>query len=242
MIFDIVTLFPGMFEGILRESILARAIQANRITLRFTNPRDFTSDRHRSVDDKPYGGGPGMVLLPEPIFLAVDHVNSFAAAPPERTRRLLLTPQGRRLRQVDLADMAAGVDWVVLLCGHYEGFDERIRIGLGFEQVSIGDYVLTGGEIPAMAIVDGVTRLLPGVLGNAESAEHESFAGGLLEFPQYTRPQTFRGMSVPEVLLSGNHEAIASWRRQEALKKTREQRADLLKTRNNGSQEGAAES
>ena len=225
--FDVITIFPGMIPGILRESILRRALDAGLVTVRVTDIRDFTSDRHRSVDDKPYGGGPGMVFKPEPVFLAVDHVMARASAPPDRTRRILLTPQGRRLRQRDLRDFAKD-EWIVLLCGHYEGFDERIRSGLGFEEVSIGDYVLTGGEIPAMAILDGVIRLLPGVLGNEDSLSTESFDLDLLEYPQYTRPAEFRGMKVPEVLLSGNHQEIERWRGEQALKRTRARRADLL--------------
>lgn len=235
MFFDCVTLFPRMFDGVLGESILARAQSAGLVEIRFTDPRDFTKDKHRSVDDKSYGGGPGMVLLPEPIFLAVEEVERRAVAPVEKTRRILLTPQGKPLTQQDLRELAVA-EWIVLVCGHYEGFDERIREGLAFEEVSIGDYVLTGGEIPAMVIIDGVTRLLPGVLGNEQSVAEESFSERLLEFPQYTRPQEFRGMRVPEVLLSGNHEAIADWRRQEALRRTRRQRRDLLE-----SEDGATE-
>ena len=235
MFFDCVTLFPRMFDGVLGESILARAQSAGLVEIRFTDPRDFTKDKHRSVDDKSYGGGPGMVLLPEPIFLAVEEVERRAVAPVEKTRRILLTPQGKPLTQQGLRELAVA-EWIVLVCGHYEGFDERIREGLAFEEVSIGDYVLTGGEIPAMAIIDGVTRLLPGVLGNEQSVAEESFSERLLEFPQYTRPQEFRGMRVPEVLLSGNHEAIADWRRQEALRRTRRQRRDLLE-----SEDGATE-
>ena len=236
MIFDVCTLFPGMFDGVLQSSILARAIEAGRVTVRFTDPRDFTRDRHRSVDDKPYGGGPGMVLQPEPFFLAVEHVAAFGEASVEKTRRILLSPQGKRLEQADMR-LLARAEWIVLLCGHYEGFDERIREGLGFEEFSVGDYVVTGGEIPAMLVIDGVSRLLPGVLGNESSVEEESFAGELLEFPQYTRPRLFRGMEVPEVLLSGNHQDIACWRREKALRRTTERRADLLEP-----EKGAAES
>lgn len=241
LIFDVITIFPGMFEGILSESIVKRAIQEKRIEVRFTDLRDFTSDRHRSVDDKPYGGGPGMVLKPEPVFLAVEHLEKCEAVSAGKTenstRRLLLSPQGKRLEQQDLESFAEA-DRILLLSGHYEGFDERIRDGLGFKEVSIGDYVLTGGEIPAMVIIDGVTRLLPGVLGNEESLSRESFNDGLLECPQYTRPAEFRGMRVPEVLLSGNHEEIARWRESQAIERTKTRRADLLDDRcKNGNSE-----
>jgi tRNA (guanine37-N1)-methyltransferase len=178
-----------------------------------------------------------MVLMPGPVFDAVERVESFAVAPRERTRRMVLTPQGERLEQTHLRQLASA-EWIVLLCGHYEGFDERIRRGLDFEEFSIGDYVLTGGEIPAMVIIDGVTRLLPGVLGNEASLKDESFAEGLLEFPQYTRPPEFRGMRVPEILLSGDHQKIAAWRRQEARRRTMEMRPDLIP---DDQQEGAVE-
>ena len=238
MFYDVITLFPEMFSGILNTSMVGRAMESGKVNTRFTNPREFTTDRHRSVDDRPYGGGAGMVLQPGPVFQAAEHVEKFAVAPPERTRKILLSPQGKRLEQKDLRDFAEA-EWIILLCGHYEGFDERIRKGLNFEEFSIGDYVLTGGEIPAMVIIDGVTRLLPGVLGNDDSPLEESFSEeGLLEFPQYTRPQAFRGMKVPEVLLSGNHEKIAGWRKEEALRKTKDQRADLLER----NKDGAAES
>ncbi|MBI4583096.1 MAG: tRNA (guanosine(37)-N1)-methyltransferase TrmD [Planctomycetes bacterium] len=228
MIFDIITIFPEMFAGVLSESIIARAIKAGKIEVRFTNPRDFTKDRHKKVDDKPYGGGPGMVFMPEPIFLAVEQVERQATiAAAEKTRRILLTPQGQPLTQKVLRQLSQA-EWIILLCGHYEGFDERVIQGLQFEEISIGDYVLTGGEIPAMVIIDGVTRLLPGVLGNDSSNRGDSFEEGLLEFPQYTRPPEFRGMKVPEVLLSGNHQEIARWREEEAIRRTRKRRADLL--------------
>jgi tRNA (guanine37-N1)-methyltransferase len=226
--FDVITIFPGMFSGILNESIVARAIQAEKISVRFTDLRDFTTDRHRSVDDKSYGGGPGMVLKPEPVFEAVEHLLRDPRVEPrtERIRKLLLSPQGKRLVQDDLVGLAAA-DRILLLSGHYEGFDERIRDGLDFEEVSIGDYVLTGGEIPAMVVIDGVARLVPGVLGNEDSLSEESFNDGLLDFPHYTRPEEFRGMRVPEVLLSGNHQEIARWRKARAVERTKERRADL---------------
>jgi tRNA (guanine37-N1)-methyltransferase len=203
------------------------------LRVRITDPRDFTFDRHRSVDDKPYGGGPGMVFKPEPVFLAAEHVEKLAATPAGRTRRLLLSPQGWTLTQERLDELAQA-ERIIVLCGHYEGFDERIREGLGdafgYEEVSIGDYVLTGGEIPALVLLDGVTRLRPGVLGNEASLRDESFSGGLLEYPQYTRPAEFRGWRVPDILLSGNHGAIARWRRLERVTRTAQRRPDLLET------------
>ena len=239
---DILTIFPGLFEGPLRESILGRALGKGLARVETIDLRQFAHDRHRSVDDRPYGGGPGMVFKPEPVFEAVESVLSEARAAPARTRGVILSPQGRRLEQRDLREITANVDWLILLCGHYEGFDERIREGLAvrgpdggqekaprFEEISIGDYVLSGGEIPALALLDGVVRLLPGALGHPESASYESFEEGLLDFPQYTRPPEFRGMRVPEVLLSGNHAAIAAWRRERALERTSERRGDLLK-------------
>jgi len=230
--FDVITLFPGMVQGILQESIVARAIKGGFIDVRFVDPRDFTKDRHRSVDDKPYGGGPGMVFKPEPIYLAIEHVEAKIQAPLDRTRKLLLSPQGKVLNQNDLRNYTEA-ESIVLLCGHYEGFDERIRQGLQFEEISIGNYVLTGGEIPSMVIIDGVTRLLPGVLGNESSLKNESFEKAHLDYPQYTRPAEFRGMKVPEVLLSGNHQEIENWRDEQALKKTREKRPDLLEEYDN---------
>jgi tRNA (guanine37-N1)-methyltransferase len=223
--FDILTIFPGMFAGILEESILGRSLRAGLLEVDLLNLRDFTHDRHRSVDDRPYGGGPGMVFKPEPVFEAVDHVLAAGRAPAAETRKIILTPQGRRLVQSDLRELARA-RWIILLCGHYEGFDERIITGLDFEQVSIGDYVLSGGEIPAMVLLDGVARLLPGALGHPESAAQESFEEGLLDYPQYTRPPEYRGLKVPEVLLSGDHARIARWRRQEALRRTAQRRSE----------------
>lgn len=233
---DLLTLFPGMFSGLLSESIIRRARGAGLVEIECTDIREFSTDPHRSVDDRPYGGGPGMVFKPEPVFRAVETVLARSRAPAQSTRRILLTPQGERLTQSDLREFAKA-RWLVLLCGHYEGFDERIHrgltghgagSGLGFEEYSIGDYVLSGGEVPAMVILDGVVRLLPGALGDPESAVLESFEDGLLEHPQYTRPPVFRGMKVPEVLLSGDHEKIAAWRREQSLLRTRERRGDLL--------------
>lgn len=224
---DVITIFPGIFEGFLSESILSRACRAGVVNISLVNLREYTTDRHRSVDDKPYGGGAGMVFKPEPVFRAVEAVLAEAKAPPEKTRKILLCPQGRRLVQNELWSLARA-EWIILLSGRYEGFDERIRRGLKFEELSIGDYVLSGGEVPAMVIIEGVVRLLPEALGDAESASQESFEDGRLEYPQYTRPPEFRGMKVPDVLVSGDHARIARWREEEALKRTRERRRDLL--------------
>jgi tRNA (guanine37-N1)-methyltransferase len=218
---DVLTLFPAMFAGPLDESIIKRARQAGLLDLRIFNLRDYAHDRHRTVDDRPFGGGPGMLLKPEPIFEAVE------ALAREKTRVILLSPSGRPFSQAIAAELA-GWDDVLLVCGHYEGFDERIREELADDELSIGDYVLTNGALPAMVIVDAVTRLLPGALGDDESSQQESFSDGLLEYPQYTRPAEFRGMKVPEVLLSGNHAEIAKWRAEQANRRTRERRPDLL--------------
>ena len=225
--FDILTIFPGMFSGVVGESIVSRAVELGLVSIEFTNIRDFATDKHRSVDDRPYGGGPGMVFKPEPVIAAVESVLAKARAPAESTRKIVLTPQGRRLVQKDLRDLSQA-EWIILLCGHYEGFDERILEGIKFEEISIGDYVLSGGEVPAMAILDGVVRLLPGALGDPLSSRTESFEEGLLDYPQYTRPPDYRGMQVPEVLISGNHQLIEKWRREQALRRTRERRMDLL--------------
>ena len=229
--FDIITIFPGMFSSVVDESILGRAVKSGLVEIQRVDLRDFTEDRHRSVDDRPYGGGPGMVFKPEPVFDAVESVlGEVGSAADAGVRKIILTPQGRRLDQSLLRELS-GESRIVLLCGHYEGFDERIIEGLGFEEVSIGDYVLSGGELPAMVLIDGVVRLLPGALGHPESSEEESFENGILEYPQYTRPSEYRGMKVPEVLLSGNHAEIEQWRRQQALERTRDRRGDLLENR-----------
>jgi tRNA (guanine37-N1)-methyltransferase len=229
--FDIITIFPGMFSSVVDESILGRAVKSGLVEIRRVDLRDFTKDRHRSVDDRPYGGGPGMVFKPEPVFDAVESVlGEVGSAADAGVRKIILTPQGRRLDQPLLRELS-GESRIALLCGHYEGFDERIIEGLGFEEVSIGDYVLSGGELPAMVLIDGVVRLLPGALGHPESSEEESFENGILEYPQYTRPPEYRGMKVPEVLLSGNHAEIEQWRRQQALERTRDRRGDLLENR-----------
>ena len=223
---DILTLFPRIFEGPLDESILKRARERGLVQVRIHNLRDYTHDKHHVVDDKPYGGGPGMLMKPEPIFEAVE-----ALRRPD-TRVVLMTPQGRPLTQ-QRAQTFAQKPHLLILCGHYEGVDERVREALVDEEVSIGDYVLTNGALAAAVLVDAVVRLVPGVLGDDESAHQDSFAGGLLEGPQYTRPPEFRGMRVPEVLLSGDHGAIAVWRAEQARKRTREHRPDLLKEKEN---------
>ena len=218
---DVRTLFPGMFPGPLDESIIKRACESGRLQLGVHDLRDYTHDRHRTVDDRPFGGGPGMLLKPEPLFEAVEALRG------EKTRVILTSPAGRPFRQ-EIARELAGEKHVLLVCGSYEGFDERVRQSLADDEISIGDYVLTNGALPAMVIIDAVTRLLPGVLGDDESSQDESFSGCLLEYPQYTRPAEFRGMSVPEVLLSGDHAAIEKWRREQATVQTRQRRPDLL--------------
>ncbi len=218
---DVLTLFPGMFPGPLDESIIKRACESGRLQLGVHDLRDYTHDRHRTVDDRPFGGGPGMLLKPEPLFEAVEALRG------EKTRVILTSPAGRPFRQ-EIARELAGEKHVLLICGSYEGFDERVRQRLVDDEISIGDYVLTNGALPAMVIVDAVTRLLPGVLGDDESSQDESFCGCLLEYPQYTRPAEFRGMNVPEVLLSGDHAAIEKWRQEQATVQTRQRRPDLL--------------
>jgi tRNA (guanine37-N1)-methyltransferase len=217
--FDIFTLFPEMFRGPLDESILKRARERGLIEIELHNPRDVTTDRHHVVDDYPYGGGAGMVMKPEPIFAAVERV--YVSGP-----IILLSPQGRLFTQEVVRELAREPR-ITLLCGHYEGVDERIREHLATDELSIGDFVLTGGELAAMVVVDAVARLLPGVLAPG-STEEESHTAGLLEYPQYTRPPEFRGWRVPDILLGGNHAAVARWRRKEALRRTRERRPDLL--------------
>jgi len=218
---DVLTLFPGMFAGPLDESIVKRARERGLLDLRIHNLRDWTHDRHKTVDDRPFGGGPGMVLKPEPLFEAVE-----ALAQPN-TLVILMSPSGRKFTQ-SIAQEFAGMEHLLLISGSYEGFDERVRQGLTQDDLSIGDYVLTNGALPVMIVIDVVTRLLPGVLGDDESAKDESFSHGLLEYPHYTRPAEFRGMKVPEILLSGHHAEIAKWRHERALERTRERRPDLL--------------
>lgn len=218
---DVLTLFPAMFAGPLDESIIKRARQAGLLDLQLHQLRDWTHDRHKTVDDRPFGGGPGMLLKPEPIFEAVESLRR------ERTRVVLMSPSGRKFDQ-SIARELAKQEHLLLVTGHYEGFDERIRTGLAQDELSIGDYVLTNGALPAMVVIDAVTRLLPGVLGDDASSSDESFSHGLLEYPQYTRPAEFRGMKVPEVLQSGNHAEIAKWRAAQAKLRTKEQRPDLI--------------
>lgn len=222
---DIISLFPEMFSGPFGQSMLKRAVERGILTVRITNPRDFTHDKHHMVDDYPFGGGEGMVLKPEPMFEAVEHLT--AQCPFEKKRVLLMCPGGKPFTQ-EKAKELAGYEQLIFICGHYEGFDARISQHLADEAVSIGDYVLTGGELPAMVIVDALARMLPGVLGSEQSAINDSFYQGLLEYPQYTRPRNYRGLAVPEVLLSGDHARIARWRRKESLKNTLLHRSDLL--------------
>jgi tRNA (guanine37-N1)-methyltransferase len=219
---DVLTLFPAMFAGPLDESIVKRAREARLLDLKIHNLRDWTHDRHKTVDDKPFGGGPGMLLKVEPLFEAVESLRR------EKTKVILLSPSGRKFDQSIARELSQEKD-LLLVCGSYEGFDERVREVLADDELSIGDYVLTNGALPAMVVVDAVARLLPGVLGDDESSHDESFSAGLLEYPQYTRPAEFRGMKVPEVLLSGNHAEIEKWRREQAKLRTEKQRPDLLK-------------
>ena len=224
MKFDIVTIFPRMVEAALAEGVVARGMAGGRLDVRVHDLRAFTSDRHRSVDDVAYGGGPGMVLKPEPLFRAVEHV---AAARGAAGAVVLTSPQGVRLTQ-EVAERLRRLGHVVILCGRYEGVDDRVRQHLATEEISIGDYVLSGGELPALVIVDAVARLVPGVVGDARSVELDSFTSGLLDYPHYTRPAEFRGWTVPDVLLSGHHGRIEAWRRREALRRTLRERPELL--------------
>jgi tRNA (guanine37-N1)-methyltransferase len=218
MIIHVVTLFPEMFASFTGASLLGKAIAKGLVEVRFTDPREFTLDKHRSVDDAPYGGGAGMVMRPEPLVAAIESLGP--------TRKILLTPTGRRLDRDYVGELAAAPS-LALICGRYEGFDARVRPFVD-EELSIGDFVLQGGEPAAMVVIDAVSRRLPGVLGNADSPVDESFESGLLEYPQYTRPAEFRGQAVPAALLSGNHERIRRWRRWAALQRTRRERPDLL--------------
>lgn len=227
---DILTLFPELFGPFLATSIPKRAAEKGLVSYHLTNIRDFATDAHKSVDDRPFGGGPGMVMLCQTIY---DAVEAAERQDPGPATRILLTPQGRRLDQ-ELAAQLAGKERLLLVAGHYEGFDERISEGLKPLEVSIGDYVLSGGELAAMVVIDAVVRLLPGALGAEQGAADESFERGLLEYPQYTRPREFRGMAVPEVLLSGNHAAIAAWRLEQRKQRTRERRPDLWQKYSDG--------
>src|SRR5437870_3986598 len=220
---DILTLFPEMFPPILGTSIPKRSAEKGLVEYHLTNFRDFATDAHKSVDDKPFGGGPGMVMMPTVVFDAVEHVEKQDARP---AMRILLSPQGKRFDQTVAQDLA-GRDRLLLIAGHYEGFDERIITGLSPLELSIGDFVLSGGEIAAMVVIDAVVRLLPGALGAEDGAADETFADGLIEHPQYTRPREYRGMPVPDVLLSGNHAAIAKWRLEQRKTRTQQRRPDL---------------
>ncbi len=222
---DILTLFPEMFQNVLGESMLKIAREKGLVSFHLHNIRDFSNDKHRCVDDKPYGGGAGMVMKPEPVFNAVEAVELLDDAAPTK---ILLTPQGETFNQ-GIADDLSKKARLKKICGHYEGFDERIRSGIDVLEISIGDYVLTGGEISAMAVIDSVARLVPGVLGGDNSLQDESFVSRMLEYPQYTRPAEFRGMKVPEVLKSGHHSKIEEWRMKNAISRTQERRPDLLK-------------
>ena len=217
---DILTLFPNMFEGVFAESIIKRAIDDKKVSINIVDFREYSEDPHKKVDDTPYGGGAGMVLTPQPIFSCVEKLKK------QNSKVILLTPDGKQYKQKMAYDLGKEKH-LIIICGHYEGFDERIR-SLADEEISIGDYVLTGGEIPAMVLVDSIVRLLPGVI-NEQSHIEDSFNNNyLLDYPTYTKPRVFKGMEVPEVLLSGNHAKIASWRKEESLKKTKERRPDLI--------------
>lgn len=222
MRFDIVTLFPDCFNSVLNSGLLGKALAKQIAEVHLVNPRDFTTDKHRKVDDEPYGGGVGMLMKPEPIFTAVE---SRPILP--RREVILMSPQGQTINQALLKELATNYDQLVIICGHYEGVDERV-LHLVTREVSLGDFILTGGEIPAMALINGVVRLLPGTVAKAESLTAESFEEGLLDYPQYTRPANFRGLKVPDVLLSGNHAAIARWRYEQQIQRTSDRRPDLL--------------
>ncbi len=223
MYIDVLTIFPEMVKLLSQWGILSRAIQGGHLNLRAINIRDFTTDKRRSTDDAPYGGGPGMVMKPEPVVKAIE----YAKREREKGTAILMTPQGRRFTQ-EMAHLLSTHPHLILVCGRYEGIDERIRHFVD-EEISIGDYVLTGGELPAFVLIDAVVRLIPGVLGNESSTREESFSTGLLEYPQYTRPQIFRDLPVPEILLSGHHKKIQEWRRQMAIQRTQERHPDLYK-------------
>jgi tRNA (guanine37-N1)-methyltransferase len=223
---DVITIFPGLFEPFLRESMVGIALRDGHVEIAVRDLRDFTDDRHHTVDDAPYGGGPGMVMKPEPLVRAIEAVAG-ARGPERRAHVVLMSPQGSRLDQRKLSELA-GREQIAIVCGRYEGVDQRAIDLAVDEEISLGDYVLSGGEVPAMALIEGLVRLLPGVLGNPESARSESFQAGLLEGPQYTRPAAFRGLRVPEVLRSGDHAAVARWREERARERTRRRRPDLL--------------
>lgn len=226
---DVLTLFPGMFRDFLGESMIKRAREKKKVDIRIHNIRNYSADKHKKADDRPFGGGPGMVLTVEPVYNALKNiVGRRPEAGGRRTRIILLSPQGEKFQQ-KTAKRLAKSSRLVLICGHYEGVDERVREHLADEEISIGDYVLTCGELPAMVVIDAVARLVPGVLGDKNSTLSESFEDNMLEYPQYTRPAAFRGWKVPAVLLSGDHEKIKAWRKHEALQRTKEKRPDLIK-------------
>jgi len=233
MLIDIVTIFPDMISGFIGGSIIKRASEKKIVEFRFINPRDFTTDNHRTVDDRPYGGGPGMVMKPEPLWKAIESVKD------KDSYVVLMTPRGRRFDQ-QVALEFSSKKHIIFVCGHYEGVDERVIIGLVNDEISIGDYVLTNGVIAAAVVIDATVRLLPGVLGDEESVIEDSFSenGGLLEYPQYTRPEEFMGMRVPDVLLSGNHGEIRKWRMEQAMAITRKRRPDLLNKNKNDCKSG----
>ena len=230
---DVITIFPEMFPAILGASILKRAQEQGRLRVTVHDLRDYTHDKRRTVDDRPYGGGPGMIMKPEPIFEAVEAIQkrscpSHSRSPKAECQTLLMSPAGERLTSA-VAEQFAAASHLLIICGHYEGVDERVK-ALVTRSISIGDYVLTGGELPAMVLIDAVARFIPGVIGHDQATEEESFVAGLLEYPQYTRPPIFRGMAVPDVLLSGDHERIAQWRKLQSVAKTVVSRPDLVNT------------
>ncbi len=221
MLIDIITIFPEMLDGFLGQSMMKRAAKAGHVTFNGINLRDFAEDKHRTTDERPFGGGPGMVMKPEPIFKAVESVRT------GKSRVILMCPQGKPFTQKRAQELSTE-EHLIFVCGHYEGVDERVREALIDEEISIGDYILTNGVLPAAVVIDAVVRLIPGVLGGEGAAEQESFSEPLLEYPQYTRPPEFRGMNVPDELLTGNHAAIAAWRRKQSEKRTAERRPDML--------------
>lgn len=225
---DVITIFPAMIEAALAEGVVGRARARGVLDIRLHDLRDYTEDRHRTVDDVPYGGGPGMVMKPEPLFRAVEAAVDVEKDEPRRPAPvILMTPQGRLLTH-EVATRLSALERMVVICGRYEGVDERVSQALATDEISIGDYVLSGGELPALVLIDAVARLVPGVVGDAESVVKESFADGLLDYPHYTRPAVFRGLAVPDVLVSGNHGEIERWRAQQRVRRTEERRPDLL--------------
>jgi len=227
MLIDVLTIFPNMFNAVLGESIVKRAKEKRVVEINIIDLRLFSKDKHRKVDDKPFGGGPGMVMNAEPFFEAVTYIRKKTKDRRLKTRTILLTPKGKKFDQA-LALKLSKYEHMVLLCGHYEGIDERVAEGLADDEISIGDFVLTGGELPAMVIIDSIVRLLPGGLGDENSSKDESFSENFLEYPHYTRPADYNGMKVPDVLLSGDHEKIKEWRKKEAIKVTKKKRPDLI--------------